>query len=70
MTLNKVSYKGKTYQEMMLDHQHTSEDACDNCIFHDEAGCAAPSLNYTLNCIPALRKDSLNVYYVEVQDAQ
>ena len=66
MALNKVSYKGKTYQEMMLDPQHTSEDACDNCIFHDEAGCTAPSLN----CIPALRKDSLNVYYVEVQDAQ
>ena len=65
MALNKISYKGKTYQEMMLDPQHTPEDACNGCAFHDDMGCHA----YSVPCIPEMRKDNLNVYYVEVQDA-
>lgn len=67
MNAKKYSYKGKTYTEVNVADVE-GEDACTKCAFHDvESGMCQ---NGGAPCIPEMRPDILNVYYVEVQDAQ
>lgn len=62
-------YKGKNYSEVAVADVE-GEDACLKCAFYEQSEEYTGCTNGAAPCIPEMRPDNLNVYYVEVQDAQ
>lgn len=63
MTAKQYHYKGKTYVEAPVTDTE-NDDPCIPCAFHNvESGMC---INGGAPCIPEMRPDNHNVYYVEV----